>query len=225
AGRSGPERPGARWGGQGCLRESPGGGACPPRPRQPKDPPRECAQCGQVKRHEGLGLCSACWQRRPERPFVQGAHLAARLTGQPEWLDGFVAHLAAGHSPARACTMITQLGRPLDDEHPTPPPNLLERARRPGRSMGSLARALEDYFTARGLALPTDQAEQLAAGRRQRRLAAVPPSLRPAVTRFREHMLAARQRARRAGTRPRTDHTVETALSVMRDLARFLATR
>jgi site-specific recombinase XerD len=170
-------------------------------------------------------LCSACWQRRPERPFVQAAHLAARLTGPPSWLDGFIAHLAAGHGPARACTIITELGRLLDDEHPHHPQNLLERARTPGRSMGSLARALEDYFTEQGLALPTDQAERLAAGRRQRRLDAVPAPLRPAVARFCKHMLAARQRSRRAGTRPRTDHTIETALATIRDLALFLASQ
>jgi site-specific recombinase XerD len=35
-------------------------------------------------------------------------------------------------------------------------------------------------------------------------------------------MLRARQRARRAGTRPRSDHTIETALAIVRDLARFL---
>jgi site-specific recombinase XerD len=91
--------------------------------------------------------------------------------------------------------------------------------------MGSLARALEDYFTAEGLALPTDQAERLAAGRRQRRIDAVPAPLRPAAARFCEHMLTARQRSRRAGTRPRTDHTIETALATVRDLARFLAGR
>ncbi len=91
--------------------------------------------------------------------------------------------------------------------------------------MGSLARALEYYFTAEGLALPTDQAERLAAGRRQRRLDSVPAPLRPAVARFCEHMLTARQRARRAGTRPCTDHTIETALAIVRDLARFLAGR
>jgi integrase len=219
------QRPCPRCGRPGYLREDTGWcGPCS-RPRQAKDPPRACAQCGQVKRHEGLGLCSACWQRRPERPFVQAAHLAARLTGPPGWLDGFVAHLAAGHGPARACTIITELGRLLDDEHPHHPQNLLERARTPGRSMGSLARALEDYFTEQGLALPTDQAERLAAGRRQRRLDAVPAPLRPAAVRFCEHLLAARHRARRAGTRPRTDHTIETALSIVRDLARFLAGR
>jgi hypothetical protein len=129
--------------------------------------------------HEALGLCSACWQRRPERPFVRAAHLAARLTDPPGWLDGFVAHLAAGNGPARACAMITELGRLLEDEHPNHPRSVLERARRPGRSMGSLARALQDYFTVEGLALPTDQAERLAAGRRQRRIDAVPPSRPP----------------------------------------------
>jgi len=207
----------------GYLRENTGWCGTCSRPRQPKGPPRTCCGCGQVRRHQGLGLCSACWQRRPERPFVQAAHLAARLGEPPGWLDGFIAHLAAGHGPARACTMITALGRLLDDEHPNHPQNLLERARMPGRSMGSLARALEDYFTAEGLALPTDQAERLAAGRRQRRISAVPAPLRPAAARFGEHMLAARQRARRAGTRPRTDHTIETALATVRDLALFLA--
>lgn len=149
--------------------------------------------------------------------------MAARLADPPGWLDGFIAHLTAGHGPARACTMITALGRLLEDEHPSHPQNLLERARMPGRSMGSLARALQDYFTTEGLALPADQAERLAAGRRQRRINAVPAPLRPAAARFCEHMLAARQRARRAGTRPRTDHTIETALAIVRDLAVFLA--
>ena len=219
------QRPCARCGRPGYLREDTGWCGICSRTRQPKDPPRACAQCGQVKRHEGLGLCSACWQRRPERPFVQAAHLAARLTDPPGWLDGFVAHLAAGNGPARACTMITELGRLLGGEQPDHPQRLLERARRPGRSMGSLARALQDYFTEQGLALPTDQAERLAAGRRQRRLDAVPAPLRPAATEFCKHMLTARQRARRAGTRPRTDHTIETALATVRDLARFLAGR
>jgi integrase len=168
-------------------------------------------------------LCSACWQRRPERPFVQGAHLAARLAEPPDWLEGVVAHLAAGFGPARACTMITTLGRLLEDGHPNHPQPLLERARRPGRSMGSLARALEDYLTAQHLALPTDQAGRLAAGRRQRRIDAIPDPLRPAAAGFCQFMLAARERARRAGTRPRSDVTIEAALSTVRDLARFLA--
>jgi len=177
-----------------------------------------------VRRHAGLGLCSACWQRHPDRPFVQGGNLIARLAAPPPWLGDFVAHLAARHCVGRACTMLSALGRLLEDQHPNQPQALLERARRPGRSMGSLARALEDFFTDRGLVIPTDQAERLAAGRRRRRIDAAPASLRPAVASFAAWMLRARERARRAGTRPRTDATIDAALATMRDLARFLAT-
>ncbi len=88
--------------------------------------------------------------------------------------------------------------------------------------MGSFARALEDFFTQRGLALPTDQAERLAAGRRKRRVDAVPESLGPAVIAFDAARMRSQDRARRAGTRPRSDHTLETALAIMRDLADFL---
>jgi hypothetical protein len=176
-----------------------------------------------VRRHAGLGLCSACWQRHPDRPFVQGGNLIARLAEPPPWLGEFVGDLATRHCVGRACTMLTALGRLLEDPHPNQPQVLLERARRPGRSMGTLARALEDFFTNHGLAIPTDQAERLAAGRRQRRIDATPASLRPAVEAFGAWMLRARQRARRAGTRPRTDATMEAALATVRDLAGFLA--
>jgi integrase len=88
--------------------------------------------------------------------------------------------------------------------------------------MGSLARSLEVFFTEHGLALPIDHAGHLAAGRRQRRIDAVPEPLRPAIEGFAASMLRARERARRAGTRPRSDHTIETALAATRDFAVFL---
>ena len=147
----------------------------------------------------------------------------ARLPQPPPWLPEFASHVATGFCPSRASSLITALGRLLEDEQPNFPQALLDRARMPGRSMGPLARALEDFFTTRCLALPTDQAEQLAAGRRQRRVDEVPEPLRPAATGFADSMLRARDRARRAGTRPRSDHTIETALATLRDLARFLA--
>jgi integrase len=118
--------------------------------------------------------------------------------------------------------MITQMGRLLSDEHPNHPQALLERARRPGRSMGPLARALESFFTGQGLALPTDQAEQLAAGRRRRRIDAVPDPLRPAVESFAEFLLRSRERARRAGTLPRSDITIDLTLAAVRDLVSHL---
>ncbi|MEV0537796.1 hypothetical protein [Kitasatospora sp. NPDC050463] len=60
---------------------------------------------------------------------------------------------------------------------------------------------------AQGLALPADQAERLAAGRRRRRIEAVPDSSRPAVSAFDVSRMRAQDRARRAGTRPRSDST------------------
>ncbi|WP_343709879.1 integrase [Mycobacterium sp.] len=178
--------------------------------------------CGELRRHAAHGMCGRCWQRHPDRPFVRGDSLTARLAEPPPWLDDFVAYLAAHHCPARASRMITTLARLLENEHPNHPQGVLERARSPGRSMGSLARALETFFTERGLAIATDQAVRLATGRRQKRIDATPAGMRTAVAAFADSMLHARERARRAGTRPRADRTIESALATVRDLALFL---
>ena len=170
-------------------------------------------------------MCARCWQRHPDRPFVRGETLAARLSEPPDWLEDFVAYLAAHHCPSRACVMITTLSRLLEGECPAHPQRVLERARRPGRSMGSLARALETFFTQRGLAMATDQDQQLAAGRRKKRIDGTPAGMRAAVADFAESMLRARDRARRAGTRPRADRTIESSLATVRDLAHFLDTQ
>jgi hypothetical protein len=187
-------------------------GHCP-RPRQSKQPPRQCAECGQIRRHAGLGLCSACWQKHPDRPFVAAQNLADQLVSPPSWLLDFAGHLAARHCVGRACTMLSTLGRLLADEHSNHPQALLERSRRPGRSMGPLARGLEEFFTQHGLALPTDHNERLAAGRRQRRIDAVPVPLRAQVQAFSSAMLRARERALKAGTLPRATTAVPAACS------------
>ena len=142
---------------------------------------------------------------------MQGEHLATRLEDPTcGGLDEFVAQVAEVFSPARACNVITALGQLLIDEHPNHPQALLDRARRPGRSLGPLARSLEAFFTEGGLAMATDHAVQLAAGRRKRRTDAVPATLRPAVVSFAESLLTARVRAHRAGTLPRSDRTIES---------------
>ena len=136
-------------------------------PRQGKQPPRICRELRRTAATRRAGPVLAVLAASPGPAVRPGLEPRRPAADPPDWLGDFVAHLAARHGPARACTMITVLGRLLDDEHPDHPQAVLERARRPGRSMGSLARALEDFFTARGLALPTDQAERLAAGRRR----------------------------------------------------------
>lgn len=118
--------------------------------------------------------------------------------------------------------MITELGRLLTAEPGVSPQTILESARRPGRSIGALARALEGFFIGKGLAFELDQSVRLAKRRRDRRLEAIPLPLRKAVVLFAEHQVRGQQRARRAGTRPHSDHTVETKLATLRDFAAYL---
>ena len=220
--RGAAKAPCPRCGKAGLIRvESGWCGTCS-RPAPPKGPPRICRVCGELRRHSGLGMCSRCFQRDPDRPLVRAEHLIAELSDPPEWLQGFVVFLAARFSPSRATTMIAALGGLLTDGQSHHPQALLERARRPGRSMGSLARGLQDYFIEGHLAMPTDQDDRLAAGRRQRRVDAAPVSLRPAVQAFCDALIANRQRARTAATRPRSNSTIEAALAALRDLALFL---
>jgi len=211
-----------RCGRLGFLRAETGWCGTCSRPAPQKGPPRVCVICGELRRHAALGMCSLCWQKNPDRAEVRGEHLIAELADPPLWVPDFVAFLAGRHCPSRAATMIGILARLLADEHPNDPQAVLDRARRPGRSIGSLARGLQDFFTERRLAPPTDHPERLAAGRRQRRIDATPQALRPAVQAFAASLLQNRQRARAAATRPRTDHTIEEALRTMRDLAVFL---
>ncbi|WP_245205798.1 hypothetical protein [Kitasatospora sp. RG8] len=97
-----------------------------------------------------------------------------------------------------------------------------ERVQACRTSTCTFARTPETFSTHRGLALPTDQAERLAVGRRKCRVDAVPESFRPAVAAFDASRMRARDRARRASTRPRSNLTLEAALATMRDLAVFL---
>ncbi len=170
-------------------------------------------------------MCSRCFQADPDRPLVRGEHLTAQLPNPPPWLPELVVFLAARYSPGRATQLIARLAELLTDEHPNHPTAVLDRARRPGRSIGPLARCLELFFTQRHLTLPTDHAHQLAAARRAHRIDACPAPLRPAAAAFASVMLDNRDRARRARTRPRTEHTIEAALSTVRDIAVHLAAR
>ena len=152
----------------------------------------------------------------------QADNLVATLEDPPGWLGAFAEFAADRHCIARACLMVSALGRSPSTDNPQHPQAMLERSRRSGRSAGALARTLEEFLVDNQLAFGLDQDARLAPGRRQRRVDATPQPLRPTVSLFAEHLVRSRERARRAGTRPRADITIEQTLAIVRDLARFL---
>lgn len=215
--------PCSRCGRSGYIRVETGWcGSCSRRPAPPLAV-RPCSICGELRRKKGEGMCHRCWSRSPTRPITQAENLMSDLDDPPEWIVGFAAFASERHCIHRACVMITAVGRLLRDGQPSQPQSLLERARRPGRSAGALARTLEDFFVSEHLAFGLDQDARLALGRRQRRVAATPEPLRQAVAAFADHLVRLRERARRAGTTPRADNTIEQTLATVRDLALFVA--
>jgi integrase len=175
-----------------------------------------------MQRKKGPGLCKRCWTNHPSRPVTQAANLAERLVDPPEWLIEFAEFAVERHCVARACLMLSAVGRLLSDGGSRHPQALLDRSRMPGRSAGALARTLEEFFVGRRLALGLDQEGHLAAGRRRRRVDGSPEPLRPVVAAFADHLVHSRERARRTGTLQRADSTIEGSIAMVRDLARFL---
>jgi len=211
-----------RCGRSGFIRSETGWcGSCSRRPAPPLSP-HPCVGCGQLARKKGEGLCLRCWTRSPTRPVTQAENLMLVLDDPPQWLIGFASFAAERHCVDRACLMVSAVGRLLVDGGASHPQALLERAWRPGRSPGALARTLEEFFVDQRLAFGLDQEARLAKGRRQRRVDATPEALRPPVAAFADHLVRSRERARRAGTQPRADSTIEQTLASIRDLARFV---
>ena len=72
-------------------------------------------------------MCSLCWQKHPDRPFVRAENVIAGLHDPPPWLRDFASFLAARHCPSRACSLISKTGRLLA-EGPTHPQAILVSA-------------------------------------------------------------------------------------------------
>lgn len=180
-----------------------------------------CITCGKLRVIQGRGQCARCYQTDPQMVHRCAEKLAEQIDPAPDWFTGFGVFLAQRLAPTHAVSLLHQTADLLATSHI--PTAVLQAARRPGFAIGSLARTLEAYFIAARLTLPLDTAEQAAAIRRARRVADVPAAFRSLVADFDTDQLHSRERARRAGTKPRSDRTLEINLAAVRDLARFLA--
>ncbi len=198
--------------------------ARPRPPRQPRRPPPvvTCVACGQQRPLRGRGRCGDCYHHDPTRVAEAADRLAARRGQAPPWWTGFAGYLAARLCPDRAIGLLHQLAAVLPAGAAAPATAL--PAARSAREGSALARALAAYLVQARLMLPADPGEPAAAARRAQRVAEVPAGFGEVAAAFNVSQLQARDRARRAGTKPRADHTLEIHLASVRDLARFLST-
>ncbi len=181
-----------------------------------------CVTCGQQRPHQARGQCSRCYQNDPALVHRCTESLATRLDPEPQWWAEFGEFLAARVAATRAVSMLHRLVAALARIPGASPTAVLEAVRNPGPAVGELARALETYFVESGLALALDTTAQAATNRRARRIAEIPVQFRALTSVFDTHQLQSRERARHAGTKPRSDRTLEINLATVRDLARYL---
>jgi site-specific recombinase XerD len=136
-----------------------------------------------------------------------------------------VAFLTQRRSTDRAVTLLRHLGLLLEATPARSPTAVLQAVSAAGAAAQPLRRVLEAFLIQDGLLLRGDQAAQAGRARRARRLAEIPGPFGALAARFDTGQQADQQRARRAGTKPRAERTLEINLVAIRDLARFLATR
>lgn len=204
----------------------PGTGVCgrchrAARPRKVREA-KPCIECQRLTAYRSHGRCANCRSKRKEWAHGYADGLARRLSDPPPWLAGFADYLIDRLSPGRSVAMLIELKWVLESGGRSPTA-VLERTRlRDRNTIGALARALEAYFVGAGLALPLDHDEQTARLRRARRVAEVPESFRALAARYERAQVEARERSLRAGTKPRSDRTLEINLMAVRDLAIFI---
>ncbi|MFJ8215057.1 integrase [Streptomyces sp. NPDC096033] len=138
----------------------------------------------------------------------------------PDWWDALTAHLATHRNVFYGADTLAHTARLVIDTGHTDPHDLLTEAR---RTRPWLGRLLADFFHTHDLLeAPADILSSRAAVRRERRIAAVPAPLRPAVRAFADVLVARRENAENLGLRPNQLKTIEIRLDTVRDLALHL---
>ncbi|NUK22832.1 hypothetical protein [Streptomyces lunaelactis] len=162
-------------------------------------------------------MCKTCYEHSPHTVESRAAGWARRMPHAPSWWGAFTVHLMTHRHTFYAADALTHTARLVIDTGTTDPHTLLVHAR---RTAPWLSRPLTDFFHARHLLdTPANIEDARAAGRRDRRIQAVPATLRPAVRAFAEALLNRRQRAEGMGLRPLRLKTIEVRLDTVRDLA------
>src|SRR5665811_770397 len=164
-------------------------GMCVRRARPRKLPtPRICDGCGRMAIHDGLGLCSPCYQRDPARVATWTEGALTRLgDNAPHWFVALAQDLRERCTAPKATFHLRRVEQLLA-ANISEPAALIDALATPGRSPGATTRLLDEFFVRVGIGGHLDETNRLAAGRRMRRLSRVPEVLRPAVEAFAQHL-------------------------------------
>lgn len=155
--------------------------------------------------------------------WVQGAE--ARLGKLcPDWFGAFAGWLLERSATGVGLRHLRRVERALSSgvQRPAALIAAVSDGGRSGRSPGDTARLLEAFLVDRGLVLASDERGRLAHRRRARRIERCPLPFRAAAERYAAWLLIGRERARRIGEQPLTDHTIEQRLAVLATLANHL---
>ena len=199
---------------------------CVRRARPRKLPtPRICDGCGRLAIHDGLGLCSPCYQRDPARVATWTEGALTRLgDNAPHWFVALAQDLRERCTAPKATFHLRRVEQLLA-ANISEPAALIDALATPGRSPGATTRLLDEFFVRVGIGGHLDETNRLAAGRRMRRLSRVPEVLRPAVEAFAQHLLDSRSRAVLLGHHGLADVTIEARIADLARLAQQLNRR
>lgn len=201
-------------------------GMCVRRARPRKQPtPRICAGCGRLAEHDGLGLCSRCYQRDPGRIPTWTTGALRRLDkAAPPWFAPLAEDLATRCAPPVAAEHLRKVERLLQ-QRVLDPAAVIAALRLPGRSPGATARLVDEFFTRTHLGTHLDEVPRRTEQRRTRRLDRLPDSLRPAVKAFTDYLIHSRDRAALVGAAGLADATIEARIADLAVLGEHLTRR
>ena len=201
-------------------------GMCVRRARPRKQPtPRICTGCGRLAEHDGLGLCSPCYQRDPGRIPTWTIGALGRLgTTAPPWFAPLAEDLATRCAPGVGTGHLRKVERLLH-QGVVDPAAVVSALRVEGRSPGATARLVDEFFTRTHLGSHLDEVHRRAEQRRTRRLDRLPDPLRPAVKAFTDYLIRSRTRAALVGAAGLADATIEARIADLAVLAKDLTSR
>lgn len=177
-------------------------------------PLRACHRCGKVATIAADDICDRCYNHDPGRIDTFRAGIESRLQIVPGWFDPLVSWARERLSVIGAVSLLRDTARVIDTAANTNPSAVLAAA-----GDTTIGATLRCFFVENGDAFRVDPGPRRHHAACQRRLDATPMPWRETARLFAAAESERRARAERRGLRVDAFRTIETRLTVIRDLA------